>query len=180
MHIFSRLQKNLTLMKRVLEYLPVITIFAIYLGICSEDGFYKEFHVNIFALVNATDLLQLLFPKVAILTSSMYGILFSFVQDDLRKAGNNKITSNNAASWIYKNIYWIIAFYYLVLLLVLLLVKWLFSLEPYDLQYFNLVAAIIFFFLLFIAARKMYGYDFFQTKALPIVLLTIFFVGNEI
>ncbi len=56
-------------MKRIIEYLPIITICLIYFGYNNLYGFYHEFAIDIHNYISSTEIIMSFLPTIVVLST---------------------------------------------------------------------------------------------------------------
>src|ERR1700722_14103560 len=71
-------------MKKILEYLPILSICLLYFGFCSLYGFYHEFHIEISSFISTPDIILSFFPTIVIAATTLSGAIFQQLYGDLQ------------------------------------------------------------------------------------------------
>jgi hypothetical protein len=176
--------------KKVLEYLPLISACLLYFGFCNLYYYYKEFNIDIYSFISSTDILLSFFPKIVLLTSTFYGViltqLFDTVKPVSKPTTRTESTSNPTAKkrrvfdWFRRNIYYLLALYYLPVILLMLLLQKVFNYKSYELSDLYMFIDFIFLALIYIAISIHDKWSIFQEKPLLIALFLIIFIGQKI
>lgn len=93
-------------MKKIVEYLPLLSICFIYFGYCNLNGYYQEFMIDIYQYITTTEIIMALFPMIVLISSMLCSILFQeFIKQPIIE--NNQDDSNKqsvieirSSSWI--------------------------------------------------------------------------------
>ena len=89
-------------MKKIVEYVPIITVCLIYFGFCNLHYYYKEFNVDIYHYISNTEILLSFLPTIVLLASTLYVFAYSrlinhpdFIKKDEKIKSNQEIVENN-------------------------------------------------------------------------------------
>jgi hypothetical protein len=185
-------------MKKIIEYVPIITVCLIYFGFCNLHYYYKEFNIDIYHYISNTEILLSFLPTIVLLASSLYVFAYSKLVNhpDLIEK-NNKIESEETVEKEdnekgikpkrEKNIWPLllnIPFQLLVIILTesainFVLIKY-FNYKTYQLQEVNIIYVILF------LAYFYYATDLFKNKklvndnALLITFFSVLYLGSQI
>ncbi|MBE9599975.1 hypothetical protein [Pedobacter sp. MC2016-24] len=137
-------------MKKIIEYLPLLSICLIYFGFCNLYAYYKEFSVDIYVYITTTEIIMAFFPTIVFVSSILSTTLIQeFVgkpvvvvkseTEDQVLDSPSKI--NKFFSWLFQSfLTWLI-----VIFVLQFLIRWLmrryFDYQTYDFQDFNLFAS---------------------------------------
>lgn len=138
-------------MKKIVEYLPLLSICFIYFGYCNLSGYYQEFMLDIYQYITTTEIIMSLFPIIVLISSMGCVILFQeFIYQP--------VTENNQDNFFKKSVItiksnWIIELFrsdvkmILILFILYILGKMImiffFNFKEYDFQEYNIIAFMI-------------------------------------
>jgi len=139
-------------MKKIIDYLPLLSICLVYFGFCNLHGYYKSFHVNIYAYVTTSEIIMAFFPALVFLSSIICSSLIqTFVGEPILESTPSssqdeinptkfKTFLNHASKSIFV---WFITLCVLNLAIRLGLKNW-FEYQSYDFQTYNIFAGLFF------------------------------------
>lgn len=177
-------------MKKIIDYIPLISGCLIYFGFCHLYYFYQEFHIDIYSLISSTDILLSFFPRIVLITSLFYGAVFSQLFGTIRQpisnetnkdsSDNESVNPNRRVNWWRKNIPWFVFIYYLPANLLLLGIQKLYNYRPYELYNSNLIIDMIFMFLVWVAILIHENRSSILKQPIVIGICLIIFLGQKI
>jgi hypothetical protein len=62
-------------MKKIIEYLPLLTVCGLYFGFCNLHYYYSDFKINIYSFVTSAEILFSVLPSIVLLASSILILL---------------------------------------------------------------------------------------------------------
>lgn len=139
-------------MKKVVEYLPLLSICLIYFGFCNLHAYYQEFKVDIYVYITTPEIIMAFFPTI-VFVSSIVGT--SFIQEFLGKPtffvgplqNNDPIESHSKVKKIMIEISKSFLTWMIIMIGinfgVRLVLKKYFDYQPYDFQQLNIVCAVL-------------------------------------
>src|SRR5687768_10056736 len=101
-------------MKRVIEYLPALTVVLLYLGLSYLYYYYLQFNVDIFSFISTTDIILSFFPKIVVFSTVVYGTVFWLISSALTKRSELPPSDQLLAAqkrrreWLHKNFQYVI------------------------------------------------------------------------
>ena len=180
-------------MRRLVEYWPFLTACVLYFGFCNLYYYYKVFNIDIFAFISSSDILLSLFPRIVLLSTTLYSAIAQQLYLEIRKPSQEETSSLNTEAlsasekkkinrtlWIKKNIEIIAPIYYLIVILIELVFISGFNFKSYELAEFSLFADIIFLFIIYIAVSIADKNKLIYEKPLLIALFLVVFIGRMI
>ncbi len=51
-------------MKKIIDYLPLLSVCLIYFGFCNLHAYYKEFNIDIYVYITTTEIIMAFFPTI--------------------------------------------------------------------------------------------------------------------
>lgn len=103
-------------MKKILEYLPLLTICLLYFGFCNLHFYYKEFNIEIYNYINTTEIILSFLPALIFTTAIFYSFIIGEVFDKANMRENTivilelkkkkKAKSNISNSYNYKRLFY--------------------------------------------------------------------------
>jgi len=176
-------------LKRIIDYLPLISACLLYFGFCNLYYYYKEFNVDIYSFVSSSDVLLSFFPKIVLFTSLIYSAILQQLYDKIKKpvvkehsfeAETEPKKGKTRIHWWRENIYWFVILFYLPISLISLLLQKAFHYKPYELSDLNRGFDFLFLALIYIAVMIHEKRDAIFKKPLLIALFLIVFIGQKI
>lgn len=139
-------------MKKIVEYLPLLSVCLIYFGFCNLHGYYLRFQVDIYAYITTAEIIMAFFPALVFISSIMSASLIQefvgkpvFVakpvienEEELSPSKFNKFLIEMSKSYLA----WMITLIGLNLTLRWIL-KTCFKFQSYDFQIYNVFAALL-------------------------------------
>ena len=176
-------------MKKIVEYLPLLSVCLLYFGFCNVYYYYKEFNIDIYSFISSTDILLSFFPKIVLFTSLIYGSILTQLFDTIKKPIENKPYNEidnkpkkgkTRLDWWRSNIYWFVILFYLPIFLLSLLLQKALHYKAYELSDFNMIFDFIFLALIYVAIMIHEKKSSIFEKPILIALFLIVFIGQKI
>lgn len=175
-------------MKKIVEYVPIITVCLIYFGFCNLHYYYKEFNIDIYHYVSNTEILLSFLPTIVVLASTLYSFTFTKIINYQSDNDNNseiinekRVESkrkNKILSFLLSLPGSIFALITIEITLHLLLTKYC-GFKPYELQDINLVGACIFLILIYFSANIFKNQEVINNNLLLIAIFSVIYTGNQ-
>lgn len=175
-------------MKRIIEYVPIITVCLIYFGFCNLHYYYKEFNIDVYHYVSNTEILLSFLPTIVVLVSSLYSFTYNRLIHYQSDTKNNNETinveevepkkKNKILSFLLSLPGSLFALITIEITLHLILTKY-YGFKPYELQDFNLICACIFFALIFFSANIFKNQEVINNNLLLITIFSVIYIGNQ-
>jgi hypothetical protein len=139
-------------MKKIVDYLPLFSVCLIYFGFCNLHGYYKEFNIDIYLYITASEIIMAFFPTIVFIAGVMgTSLIQGFVGKPIYvKEVVEKVQSSppSRLKIFFSSILESILTWIVIMLAVQLIIKWImtkyFGYEAFDFQIFNLIASIFF------------------------------------
>jgi len=187
-------------MKKIIEYVPIITVCLIYFGFCNLHYYYKEFNVDIYHYISNTEILLSFLPTIVLLASTFYVFAYSqlinhpdFIKKYEKVTGNqeivedNKIEEEEEIKPQQKRKIWRILSTFPVPLILLLFIEIITSLiltecfgfKTYELQ-IKLFYAFLFLSLIYFSSTLYKNQKLINDNILLITIFSVIYLGNQI
>ncbi len=146
-------------MKKLLKYLPLLTICLLFFGYCYLYYYYKAFNIEINSFISTTDIILSFLPVIVLISSIFYSAILIQLYETIKKPSSDidKVEINNKRtkfqkfrSWIRNYILWILGLYYIPWLIIQEILKVGFDYKPYELANLNLISHYFFLFIIYI------------------------------
>jgi hypothetical protein len=187
-------------MKKIIEYVPIITVCLIYFGFCNLHYYYKEFNVDIYHYISNTEILLSFLPTIVLLGSTLYVFAYTqlinhpdFIKKDEKVKSNQEIVENNIEEGEEikpqqkKKIWRILSTFPVLILLLLffevittLILTKCFGFKSYELQYINLVYAFMFLSVIYFSSTLFKNQKLINDNILLITIFSVIYLGNQI
>jgi len=187
-------------MKKIVEYVPIITVCLIYFGFCNLHYYYKEFHIDIYQYISNTEILLSFLPTIVLLASTSYLFAYSrlinhpdFIKKDGKTNSNREIVENNKEEEEeikpqQKKKLWRILSNFPVPLFLLLFIQIIitviltkcFGFKTYELQDINLVYAFLFLSIIYFSSTLFKNQKLINDNILLITIFSVIYLGNQI
>lgn len=180
-------------MKKIIEYVPIITVCLIYFGFCNLHYYYKEFNIDIYNYISNTEILLSFLPTIVVLASSIYIIAYSKLinHSDLNE-NDKKIDSEEIIEKEIRpkerKIIWSILLKIPVQLLLLIICKSILSLvlinyyayKAYELQDLNIIYALVFLAYIYFSSSIFKNQKLINDNILLITFFSVLYLGIQI
>ena len=188
-------------MKKIVEYVPIITVCLIYFGFCNLHYYYKEFNVDIYHYISNTEILLSFLPTIVLLASTLYIFAYNrlinhpdFIKKD-EKINNNKeivedenIEEREGINPQQKKKIWRILSTFPVPLLLLLFIDSIttiiltkcFGFKTYELQGVNLIYSCLFLSVIYFSSTLFKNQKLINDNILLISVFSVIYLGNQI
>lgn len=187
-------------MKKIVEYVPIITVCLIYFGFCNLHYYYKEFNIDIYHYISNTEILLSFLPTIVLLASTLYVFAYSrlinhpdFIKKDEKIKSNQEIVENNnieegeEVKPQQKRIWRILSTFPVPLFLVLfiqiiisVILTRCFGFKTYELQDINLVYAFLFLSVIYFSSTLFKNQKLINDNILLITIFSVIYLGNQI
>ncbi|KAF2329130.1 hypothetical protein [Flavobacterium nitrogenifigens] len=184
-------------MKKIVEYVPIITVCLIYFGFCNLHYYYKEFNIDIYHYISNTEILLSFLPTIVLLASTLYIFVYNRLinHPDFIKTNNDKeiieddsIEEREGIKPQQKKKIWRILSTFPVPLLLLLLIESVstiiltkyFCLKTYELQDVNLIYACLFLSVIYFSSTLFKNQNLINDNILLITIFSVIYIGNQI
>ena len=174
-------------MKKILEYLPLLSVCLLYFGFCSMYGYYNEFNIEITSFISTQDILLSFFPTIILFSSTLSATIFQQLYSDLQNTSTMQQNQsgleafrNKVKAWANKNGYYFVIFYYIFVSLIAIIINAIFHFKPYTLKDYNLFTDFLFLFLLYIVIMMSDRRDIITRNTVILSLFLIVFIGMKI
>lgn len=169
-------------MKKVVEFLPLLTICFLFFGFVNLYYYYQVFNIEIYSYVSTTDIVVSFLPNVvvvAVLFSSLFinqiikqvEVIIPLSREEEEKEWKR---NEKKINWWKKNSAGIILIYLGIYFVILLLLKPIFHLKPYDILEWEYVGDFIFLVLIYVALLVHKKLSFLVDKPFQMLFLVIF------
>lgn len=176
-------------MKRIIEYVPIITVCLIYFGFCNLHYYYKEFNIDIYNYVSNSEILLSFLPSIVLSASTFYIFIYNKIVNHSNNEEQIEVgVEEEEVKLKWEKIFWTIisslAFQLLFLLIFenlvrLILIKY-FGFKDYDLQILILLRAIIFFILIYFSSELFKSQESINNNLLLISVFLVIYIGTQI
>lgn len=175
-------------MKKIIEYIPLISGCLLYFGFCHLYYYYKEFNIDIYSLISSTDILLSFFPTIVLVASVFSGAAFSQLYGTIRKSINEEDKDSQSQEdrikkkrleWWRRNIHWFIFLYYLLFNLLLYVIQKINEYKSFELYDWKLIIDSFFLFLIFIAILIHEKRSSILNQPTIIAFFLIIFIGQK-
>jgi hypothetical protein len=182
-------------MKKIIEYVPIITVCLIYFGFCNLHYYYKEFNIDIYHYVSNTEILLSFLPTIVVLASTLYTFAYSRIinpQSNHKKniEKNNKEIIEEKEIVIPKKKNKILRFLttlpgQIILLFVImstihLILTELFGYKPYELQDLNIIDTCILLAIIYFSSHIFKNQEIINNNILLIIVFSVIYFGIQI
>lgn len=188
-------------MKKIIEYVPIITVCLIYFGFCNLHYYYKEFNVDIYHYISNTEILLSFLPTIVLLASTFYVFAYSqlinhpdFIKKYEKVTGDqeivedNKIEEEEEIKPQQKRKIWRILSTFPVPLILLLFIEIITSLiltecfgfKTFELQNIKLFYAFLFLSLIYFSSTLYKNQKLINDNILLITIFSVIYLGNQI
>lgn len=134
-------------MKKIVDYLPLLSICLIYFGFCNLHAYYKEFQIDIYVYITTTEIIMAFFPTMVfvsgIVSTSLIqefvgkpSVVYVTEVESIKEANTSK--TKKFMTWLFKSfITWLI-----IMVAIQITIRWTlkeyFGYQSYDFQELNL------------------------------------------
>lgn len=188
-------------MKKIVEYVPIITVCLIYFGFCNLHYYYKEFNVDIYHYISNTEILLSFLPTIVLLASTLYVFAYSglinhpdFITKNVKITNDKEIFENNKIeegeeikSQQKKKIWHILSTFPVPLLLLLfieiifnIILRRCFGFKTYELQHINIFYAFLFLAVIYFSSTLFKNQKLINDNILLITIFSVIYLGNQI
>jgi hypothetical protein len=92
----SKRSKEPNFMKKIVDYLPLLTICLIYFGFTNLHYYYQEFKIDIYNYITNSEILLSFLPTIVIITIMLYSFLYNMIVNHSGKKEESKPEQNDA------------------------------------------------------------------------------------
>lgn len=184
-------------MKKIIEYVPIITVCLIYFGFCNLHYYYKEFNIDIYHYISNTEILLSFLPTIVLLASSLYVFAYSKIINHptiIENAGeieNGEIIEEKKEKEFEserKKKIWSFLFSFPAQILLLIIVEVIihlilteyFGYKAYQLQDINLIYAFIFLAIIYFSSSIFKNQEIINENILLITIFSVIYIGIQI
>jgi len=176
-------------MKKIIEYLPLLSICLIYFGFCSLHSYYKSFNVDIYAYITTSEIIMAFFPAIVFFTSIIStSLIQAFIGEPAYKEqqpveAKEEVTPTKFQGYliaISKNfLVWMAVFLMLNFLIRWALRSW-FSYQIYDFQTYNIFAGVVFLMAIFLFMVYTDKQDSIRESPAIAAIIAVCYIGQLI
>lgn len=164
------------MIKRIIDYLPALTILLIYLGYCNLHFYYLEFNIDIYKYINNTEILLSFLPTILFGTTIIMFGLVCFMNyifnrtDSVDKSNNKRLAYTLLSSTLIVVIVYMIYKYY---------VASYFKIHNYD-KFVYPVCIILMYIFLFIGYYFLKGREVFKSNIIFLAIVSMYVLSTSI
>lgn len=175
-------------MKRIIEYLPLLSVCLIYFGFCNLHAYYQEFNIDIYAYITTSEIIMAFFPTLVFVASIASA---SLIQEVVGKPvvvhvanpqESTEPTSRLMKLWVSASktlITWLAIYLVLNFAIRWLLIRY-FDFKPYDFQTYNIFSGLF----LLVTCLGFLAYtdqrDVLYKNPAVVAMILVFFIGSQI
>jgi len=181
-------------MKKIIEYVPIITFCLIYFGFCNLHSYFKEFKIDIYHYINNTEILLSILPKIVVFASSLYVFVYSKIISLSSYTEKSNVTNNEnnieeeKTEPIKRNRFWQFLFIFptpiLLLITIDIVIHFIlteyFGFKPYQLQEVNVFYALIFLSIIYFTSSLFKNPEIINENILLITVFFVIYIGTQI
>ncbi|MES2566218.1 MAG: hypothetical protein V4565_05095 [Bacteroidota bacterium] len=187
-------------MKKVIEYIPLLTICLFFFGYSNLHGYYKEFKIDIHNYISNTEILLSFLPTIVVWATLTYSLFYQMLVqeagktkkepklEDIKETDDEQeevkqIVKNSRWKSIFKNVFtsfWFYFFSWSIIRVILgtILVKYYYS---YELQWFSICYSLGVILIIYLAIFfKDDDVNYFAKNPIIVSLFIIMFINSEI
>ncbi|PWS33289.1 hypothetical protein [Pedobacter paludis] len=183
-------------MKRLITYLPLLTICLIYFGFNNLYGYYHEFGIEIYNYIGSAEIVMSFLPTIVVLGSFFYSAAYQnlvfmskndskFAQrPDVSSEMEQEVTPVRRSRFkeyfyamLYNTLFWFIVINILLSILRFVVLRYYID---WELQFFDLIVAAIRIGLLIGILYINRDFDWFLKNSILFSLICIYFIGSSI
>lgn len=180
-------------MKKIIEYVPIITVCLIYFGFCNLDYFYREFNIDVYHYISNTEILLSFLPTVVIIASSLYVFAYSklvnlpdLVNNEEKIESIGMVERENKAkvekkTWPFLSS---IPFQLLILISIESVINFVltnyFDYKSYELQELKVFYVVIFFAYFYYSTSLFKNQKLINDNTLLITFISVIYLGMQI
>ena len=180
-------------MKKLIEYLPALTICLVYFGFCNLYSYYIEFKIDIYNYISNTEILLSFLPTIVISITLIYGAVYQLVIQKSqvpnvkesviifdRPSSIPFIKKYKKVSTYFKSIPGLAIIYVIVKFLIILMLEKFFYFKKYELQNFELICGFILIFILYIGSDSHKNQVFINRNFNLVTIFIIIYMSVQI
>ena len=177
-------------MKKIVDYLPLLSICLMYFGFCNLYYYYKEFKIDIYNYISVPEIILSFFPTIVVITSLTYGYLYqTLISKNEKNTNEVKVpmpestetkAENKKSFWKRpKSVGFWLAIVNIFFVTIQLFLLFILHIKSYNLKYYDAFCSFVFCLSIYIYILRTKENDFISKNALLVSICVVIYIGTQ-